>query len=130
MSEKGKEQLLRVLNGGLHEIEVSNEELEDYISSHSYFDYLKDTLGVDDPGVLRMARHSALDWGSTGTDLMTIGTAKACGALGFAPVAVYDEDNPYIHHLPRWQRRRARALVKKMIPSVGKGNNAEELVSV
>ena len=128
LSEKGKEQLLRVLNGGLHEIKVPKEELEDYISTHSYFDYLEDTLGVDDPGVLRMARHSALDWGSTGTDLMTIGTAKECGALGFAPVAVFDEDNPYIHHFPDGNAGVARALVKKMIPSVGKGSNAEELV--
>jgi len=128
LSEKGKEQLLQVLNGGLHEIKVPEEELEDYISTHSYFDYLEDTLGVDDPGVLRMARHSALDWGSTGTDLMTIGTAKECGALGFAPVAVFDEDNPYIHHFPDGNAGVARALVKKMIPGVGKGNNAEELV--
>ena len=128
LSEKGKEQLLRVLNGGLHEIKVPKEELEDYKSTHSYFDYLEDTLGVDDPGVLRMARHSALDWGSTGTDLMTIGTAKECGALGFAPVAVFDEDNPYIHHFPDGNAGVARALVKKMIPSVGKGSNAEELV--
>jgi len=128
LSARGKEQLLRVLEGGLHEINVPPEELDDYIYSHSYFDYLKDTLGVDDPGVLRMARHSALDWGSTGADLMTIGTAKACGALGFAHVAVYDEDNPYIHHYPDGNAGVARALVKKMIPSVGKGDTAEELV--
>ncbi|SVD14507.1 uncharacterized protein METZ01_LOCUS367361, partial [marine metagenome] len=62
LSRKGKEQLLRVLNGGLHELDLSKKELNNYIRSHSYFDYLKDTLGVDDPGVLRMARHSALDW--------------------------------------------------------------------
>ncbi len=128
LSASGKEQLLRVLNGGLHAIKVPKEELDDYINSHSYFDYLKGTLGVDDPGVLRMARHSALDWGSTGTDLMTIGTAKACGAMGFAHVAVFDEDNPYIHHFPDGNAGVARALVKKMIPDVGKGNNAEALV--
>ncbi|MCP3958126.1 MAG: NAD(P)/FAD-dependent oxidoreductase [bacterium] len=128
LSARGKEQLLRVLNGGLHAIQVPKEELEDYIGSNSYFDYLKGTLGVDDPGVLRMARNSALDWGSTGTDLMTIGTAKSCGALGFAQVAVYDEDNPYIHHFPDGNAGVARALVKKMIPDVGKGKSAEELV--
>jgi spermidine dehydrogenase len=128
LSEKGKEQLLRVLNGGLHEIKVPKEDLDDYINTHSYFDYLKDTLGVDDPGVLRMARHSALDWGSTGTDLMTIGTAKSCGALGFAHVAAYDEDNPYIHHFPDGNAGVARALVQTMIPGVGTGTDAEELV--
>ena len=87
LSDRGKQQLLRVLNGGLHTLDVPEEELKRYISSHSYFDYLKDTLGVDDPGVMRMARNSGLDWASTGTDLMSIATAKSCGALGFAPVA-------------------------------------------
>ena len=52
---------------------------------------------------------------------MTIGTAKNCGALGFAPKAVYDEDNPYIYHFPDGNAGVARALVKKMIPNVGEG---------
>jgi spermidine dehydrogenase len=128
LSDIGREQLLRVLNGGMHTLDVPKEELRDYVRSHSYFDYLKDTLGVDDPGVLRMARHSGLDWGSTGTELMSIAAASRCGALGFAPKAVYDEDNPYIHHFPDGNAGIARALVKKLVPNVAKGNNAEELV--
>ena len=128
LSDSGKEQLLRVLNGGLHALDVPEAELQDYIGTRSYFDYLKNTLGVDDPGVLRMARHSGLDWGSSGTELMSIAAAKRCGALGFAPKAVYDEDNPYIHHFPDGNAGIARALVKKLIPGVAKGGNAEELV--
>ncbi len=128
LSDRGKQQLLRVLNGGLHTLKVPKGELRNYLDTHSYFDYLKDTLGVDDPGVLRMARHSGLDWASTGTDLMSIGTAKSCGALGFAPVAVYDEDNPYVYHFPDGNAGVARALVKNLIPEVAEGSNAEELV--
>ena len=128
LSGRGKEQLLRALNGGLHTLKVPKGKLRNYVNTHSYFNYLKDTLGVDDPGVLRMARHSGLDWASTGTDLMSIGAAKSCGALGFAPVAVYDEDNPYVHHFPDGNAGVARALVKKLIPDVAKGKNAEELV--
>jgi len=128
LSDSGKKQLLRVLNGGLHTLKVPKEELQNYTRTHFYFDYLKDTLGVNDPGVLRMARHSGLDWGSTGTELMSIATARSCGALGFAPVAVFDEDNPYIHHFPDGNAGVARALVKWLIPGVAKGNNAEELV--
>ncbi|MDA0994817.1 MAG: NAD(P)-binding protein [Proteobacteria bacterium] len=128
LSDRGKGQLLRVLNGGLHTLTVPKEELQNYIGTHSYFDYLQDTLRVDEPGVLRMARHSGLDWGSGGTELMSIAEAKSCGALGFAPVAVYDEDNPYIHHFPDGNAGVARALVKKLIPDVAKGNNAEALV--
>ena len=128
LSAEGKEQLLRVLNGGLHTLDVPQEELRDYVRSHSYFDYLKNALGVDDPGVLRMARHSGLDWASTGTELMSIAAASRCGALGFAPKAVYDEENPYIHHFPDGNAGIARSLVKKLVPNVAKGFNAEELV--
>ena len=53
LSDKGKEQLLRVLNGGLHTLQVPESDLQDYIATHSYYDYLQDTLGVDDPGVLQ-----------------------------------------------------------------------------
>lgn len=128
LSEKGKAQLLSVLKGGLHAIDVPENELRNYISTTQYFDYLKNTLGVDDPGVLRMARHSGLDWASTGTDIMSIAGAKGCGALGFAPKAVYDEESPYIYHFPGGNSGVARAIVKKIIPDVAKGNNAEELV--
>lgn len=128
LSEIGKKQLFNVLNGGIHLIDVPKEELNNYTNTTSYFDYLKNTLKVDDLGVLRMARHSGLDWGSTGTDLMSIAEAKGCGALGFKPVKVYDENNPYIHHFPDGNATVARALVKKMIPDIAKGNNAEELV--
>jgi|LWDU01.1.fsa_nt_gi spermidine dehydrogenase len=128
LSKKGKQQLLEVLNGGLHKINVPKNELNNYIRSHSYFDYLKNTLGVDDPGVLRMARHSALDWAVSGTDLMNIEVAKSCGALGFIPKAVYDEENPYIYHFPDGNASVARALVKKMIPAIAEGKNAKELI--
>ena len=128
LSDEGKEQLLRVLNGGLHMLNIPEDELQNYIKTHSYFDYLRETLGVDDPGVLRMARNSGLDWASTGTDLMSIAAAKSCGAMGFAPVAVYDKDNRYINHFPDGNAGVARALVKRLIPNVAKGRNAEELV--
>ena len=128
LSDSGKEQLFRVLNGGLHLLKVPKEELQNYTRTHFYFDYLKNALGVNDPGVLRMARHSGLDWGSTGTELMSIATARSCGAMGFAPVAVFDEDNPYIHHFPDGNAGVARALVKWLIPGVARGSNAEDLV--
>lgn len=128
LGKAGKEQLLNVLNGGLHKIDVSAEKLAEHIRTQLYFDYLKQTLGVDDPGVLTMARNSGLDWSSTGTDVLTIAQAKSCGAMGFAPKAVFDEDNPYIHHFPDGNAGVARALVKRLIPKVAQGNNAEELV--
>ncbi len=128
LSDAGRKQLVRVLNGSVQAIKVPKEKLKDYIETHSYFDYLKNTLGVDDPGVLRMARHSGLDWAISGADLMSIGDAKRSGALGFVKKAVYDKNNPYIHHFPDGNASIARALVKKMIPDIGKGSSAEEIV--
>lgn len=128
LSEKGKEQLRGVLKGGLHLLDVPEEELENYVNTTPYYDYLKNTLGVDDPGVMRMARYSANDWGRGGTDVMTIAEAKGRGALGFVFKAKYDENNPYIHHFPDGNATVARLLVKKMIPKIGKGNNAEEII--
>ena len=129
LSERGKTQLLRVLKGGLHLLEVAPEDLADYLETHNYFDYLTQTLGVDDPQVLQMARHSGIDWSNASTELLTIEEAKACGALGFAPVATYDEDHPYIHHFPDGNAGVARALVKYLVPTIADGTTAESLIT-
>ena len=129
LSAEGKAQLLRVLNGGVHLLDVPADELENYLYSHNYFDYLKHTLGVNDPGLLRMARHSGIDWSNAGTELLSIAEAQECGALGFAPVPVYDEEHPYIHHFPDGNAGVARTLVQYLIPNVAEGHNAESLVT-
>ncbi len=147
LSGKGKQQLLVVLKGGLHVLKVPKEELKEYISTHSYFDYLKTTLAIDDPEVLEMARTSCSDWAGTGADILTIGEALGCGALGLDPITwkdvigeeayqkelkehgnIFDEGDPYIHHFPDGNATVARLLVKKMIPDVGQGDNAEEII--
>ena len=129
LSAEGKAQLLRVLKGGVHLLKVPADEMEEYLYSHNYFDYLKHTLGVNDPGLLRMARHSGIDWSNAGTELLSIGEAQECGALGFAPVTVYDEEHPYIHHFPDGNAGVARTLVQYLIPDVAEGHNAESLAN-
>ena len=62
LSERGKAQLLRVLKGGLHLLEVAPEELADYLETHNYFDYLTQTLGVDDPQVLHLTSQYPSVW--------------------------------------------------------------------
>lgn len=128
LTARGKEQLLRALGGGLHKIDLPKNELQKYIRRTNYFDYLKNDLEIDDPMVLRMARNSGLDWASAPTELMSVEGAEGCGAMGFPPKAVYDEDNPYIYHFPGGNAGVTRALVKKMIPDIAEGRNAEELV--
>ncbi|MHC4285495.1 MAG: hypothetical protein ACYSWZ_21365, partial [Planctomycetota bacterium] len=147
LSEKGKEQLLRVLKGGVHVLKVPQEKLEEYISTHSYFDYLKNTLGVDDPGVLEMARNSCIDNLGEGADVTTIGDALTTGGLGFDPASLKDvmgqkryekyikehgyimvDEDPYVHHFPDGNASLTRLLVRKMIPNVGPGDSAEDIV--
>jgi len=148
LSAKGKQQLLRVLKGGQHVLKIPKEELPEYIRTHSYFDYLKNTLGVDDPVVLNMARHTAVDYGEGGTDVMSISGALASGALGSDPYEAWKDaleegayqeyvnkggdtyavKYPFIHHFPDGNATIARMLVKRMIPDVGPGETAEQIV--
>jgi spermidine dehydrogenase len=148
LSTRGKQQLLRVLQGGQHVLNVPKKDLREYVRTHSYLDYLQNTLGVDDPLVLRMARHTAIDYTGYGTDLMTISEALASGCMGSDPYdawpdalepgeyieyvnkagGTYSARYPFVHHYPDGNATIARSLVKKMIPAVGAGDSAEEVV--
>lgn len=148
LSERGKEQLLRVINADQSVLNVPKEELQDYVQNHSYFDYLQNTLGVDDPHVLRIARHTSVDYTEGGTDALSLGDVLASGPLGGDPMVswadalgegaylkyvnkdsgIYTSEDPFIHHFPDGNATIARLLVKKMIPTVGPGENAEEIV--
>jgi len=148
LSKKGKEQLMRVLKGGEHVLDVPKEDLKEYIHTHSYFDYLTNTLGVDDPLVLRMARHTSIDYTEGGTDTLSIAEVLESGPLGIDPSIswknaigdgsdqtylrkegdTFSLEDPYIHHFPDGNATIARLLVKKMIPNVGPGTNAQEII--
>ena len=148
LSDSGKEQLLRIYKGGQHELKVPKEKYKEYAESTLWFDYLKDTLGVDDPLVLRMARHTAMDYEGHGTDVVSIMDAIASGCIGGNPYdawpdvlpkgwyqayvdeggPTYTVEDPFIHHFPDGNATIARTLVKRMVPSVGPGNNVEEIV--
>ena len=146
LSKKGKQQLLRVLKANPNTLKVPKKEWQEYMRNHSYFDYLKITLGVDDPGVMRMARHSVVDYGGA-PDLMSMEEALDSGALGLDYFSwsdtndevagdggyientdTYSVEEPFIHHFPDGNATIARMLVKKMIPDIGPGENVEEIV--
>lgn len=148
LSETGKAQLLRALRGGQHVLNLPKEELRNYVRTHSYFDYLKNTLAIDDPLVLRMARHTAIDYAGHGTDIMSIYEAAVSGSLGSDPYdawgdaleegayqqyvnkegGTYSVQHPFIQHFPDGNASIARMLVKRMIPKVGSGEEPEEIV--
>ena len=148
LSDRGKKQLLRVMQGGQHSLEIPRADLPEYIRTNDFFGYLIHTLGVDDPAVLRMARHTAMDYEGLGTDVMSIAEALATGPLGAYPYTAwpdalapgayteyvnpdgdtYTSKYPFIHHFPDGNATIARMLVKKLVPDVGPGKNAEEIV--
>ena len=129
LSPSGKAQLLRALKAGGHLIDLPPAQREQYLSQENYFTYLKDVVGIEDEDVLHIARHSVSDWSNAAAELLSVEEARDAGALGFKPVAVYDPDNPYIHHYPDGNAGVARALVKHLIPQVAKGITAELLVT-
>ncbi|MDE0755559.1 MAG: FAD-dependent oxidoreductase, partial [Woeseiaceae bacterium] len=147
LSKSGKQQLLRVLQSNPKTLNIPKSQWQEYVQTHTYFNYLKNTLGVDDPRVLRMARHSVVDYGGT-PDVMTMQEALESSALGMDAVAwnealeggdapvdyidkgdgTYASKDPFIHHFPDGNATIARMLVKKMVPEVGPGENVEEIV--
>ncbi|MDG1995630.1 MAG: hypothetical protein P8J14_03980, partial [Emcibacteraceae bacterium] len=148
LSDSGKEQLLRVVTADQSILNIPKEDLPEYINNHSYFDYLKNTLGVDDQHVLRIARHTSVDYTEGGTDALSLAAVLSSGPLGGDPMVswkdalgegdyqnyvnkdggLYETDDPFIHHFPDGNATIARCLVKKMIPNVGPGENAEEII--
>lgn len=148
LSARGKEQLLRVIKADQSVLNVPKEELREYVQEHSYFDYLKNTLGVDDPHVLQIARHTSVDYTEGGTDALSLGAVLSSGPLGGDPMeswadalgdgayqkyvnkerGTYSVEDPFIHHFPDGNATIARLLVKKLVPNVGPGENAEEIV--
>ena len=147
LDKKGREQLLRVMKCNPKTLPVPQNEWHEYIKSHSYFDYLKNTLKVDEPKILTMARNSIVDYGGT-PDVMSIQEAIESSALGMNAIAwkdtfeageapvdyidkgdgTYAAEDPFIHHFPDGNATIARMLVKKMVPTVGPGDNVEEIV--
>jgi len=148
LSAEGKEQLLRVLNGGQHLLNVHKDALPEYVRNHSFLDYLRNTLGVTDPDVIRMTRHTAIDYAGRGTDVMSIFGAITSGCMGGDPYdawndaiekgdyqeyvnkdgGTYSVKYPFVEHFPDGNATIARSLVQKMIPNVGPGTKAEDMV--
>ena len=148
LSARGKEQLLRVLNADQSVLNIPKEELKEYVNNHLYFDFLRDTLGVDDPQVLEMARHTSIDYAGGGNDALSLGAALLTGPLGGDPIAAwkdalnpgdypdyinkeggtYSVNHPFIEHFPDGNATTARLLVRKMIPNVAPDIEGENIV--
>ena len=146
LSIEGKRQLLKLLLSNPSTLGIDKSQWRRYVREVSYFDYMRDTLGVVDPLIHRMARQSIVDYGGV-PDVMTINGALEGGALGMNAASwkevlddgayqnyldredgTYAVEEPFIEHYPDGNATIARMLVKKLIPSVGKGDNVEEII--
>lgn len=148
LTSKGKEQLLRILTVNQATLGMSREELRERAQTQPYFDFLRNTLQIDDPAVLQMARSTAMDYAGVGTDALTLGEALISGSLGGDPYdswgdvvapgdyqeyikkdgPTYAVRHPFIQHYPDGNATIARMLVKRMIPQVGPGSIAADMV--
>ena len=146
LSEDGKRQLLKLLRSSPSSLGVKKHERRRYVRETLYFDYMRDTLGVVDPLIHRMARQSIVDYGGV-PDVMTINGALEGGALGMngdtwkevlddgayqkyidRSDGTYAVEQPFIEHYPDGNATIARMLVKKLVPNVGKGEKVEEII--
>ncbi|MCC3862550.1 NAD(P)-binding protein [Pseudemcibacter aquimaris] len=148
LSESGKEQLLKVIKASQDDLGVPKSQMKEFAKSNLYFDFLKNTLGVDDEHVLQIARHTSVDYTEGGLDALSLYDALASGPLGDDPnvawkdalgngayqhyinkdKGTYGTDDPFIQHFPDGNATIARLIVKKLIPHVGPGDNVEDAI--
>lgn len=130
MSEAARAEFLRLLTMEEDQLEMSDDEREEYLYSISYRTFLERHLNIREPEVFEVLQDLMLDYGAGiesayaagAIDWMWLPGAKAAGLTG------YEEDEPYIHHFPDGNASVARMLVRKMIPGVAPGRTAEDIV--
>jgi spermidine dehydrogenase len=128
LSKDAKMQLLKVMKG--KKISWFNKW---GLLNISYFKYLKQNFGADDPQLLELLRSiGSADFG-IGTDVLSALEAHYAGAPGFGKQPKEDEATPideqYIHHFPDGNASIARLLVRKLIPGVAPGNTMDDIVT-
>ena len=99
---EGKRQLLKLLMSDPTTLGVEKSQWRRYVREVSYFDYMRDTLGVTDPLIHRMARQSIVDYGGV-PDVMTINGALEGGALGMNAATWKEvlDDGAYQNYIDR-----------------------------
>jgi len=130
MSETARAELLRLLTTEENQIDLPDDEREEYLYSISYREFLERHLDIHEPEVFAVLQDLPLDWGvgieaaraGSMMDYLGLPGAKAAG------LPDYEEDEPYIHHFPDGNASVARLLVRKMIPAVAPGTTAEDVV--
>jgi len=130
MSEAARTELLRLLTTEENQVDLPDDEREEYLYSISYREFLERHLDIHEPEVFAVLQDLPLDYG------VGIEAADAAGVIDYlslpgakaAGLPAYEEDEPYVHHFPDGNATVARMLVRKMIPAVAPGSTAEDIV--
>jgi len=130
MSGAARTELLRLLTTEENQVDLPDDEREEYLYSISYREFLERHLDIHEPEVFAVMQDLALDWG------VGIEAASASGMIDYvglpgakaAGYGDYEEDEPYIHHFPDGNATVARMLVRKMIPAVAPGSTQEDVL--
>jgi len=130
LSEAARTELLRLLTTEENQVDLPDDEREEYLYGISYREFLERHLDIHEPEVFAVLQDLPLDWGvgieaaraASVIDYLGLPGAKAAGFDD------YEEDEPYIHHFPDGNATVARMLVRKMIPAVAPGSTQDDVI--
>ncbi len=131
ISEVAREQLTFLLTTHKDQLEgMSEEQRWQYLSSHSYRDFIASRMGVTEADVFKLLQDLPLD-NSVGIDAAQAAMSMDYSGLpGWGGTGLEKESGgePYIYHFPDGNAGIARLLVRHLIPVVAPGSTMEDIV--
>jgi len=130
MSDAARGEFLRLLTTEKDQLDMSDDEREEYLFGITYREFLERHLDIHEPEVFAILQDLPLDYGvgieataaAEAIDWAWLPGARAAGLTG------YEEDEPYIHHFPDGNASVARMLVRRMIPGVAPGSTPDDIL--
>jgi len=134
MSEKARADLVRVWTDERDYLHgLSREEKYARLRRMSYYDFLKDLVGVDQQ-VLEIYRRWGMSFWCVGIDEIPATAVQSYdggmpGVTHTLPRVGYRGDEPYIFHFPDGNASVARLLVRRLVPEAVPGSTMEDVVT-
>ncbi|NOR19060.1 MAG: FAD-dependent oxidoreductase, partial [Xanthomonadales bacterium] len=131
ISEAAREQLTFLLTSLEDQlVGMSEKQRWQYLSSHSYRDFIANKMGVTEADVFKLLQDLSLD-NSVGIDAAQASSSMDYSGLpGWGGTGLEKEgiEDPYIYHFPDGNAGIARLLVRHLIPGVAPGNTMDDIV--